>query len=97
MRAENSYRQDGRYRLWSRLSFEDNPKVDELLGLMLDCGVYLTPTLRPFEVQRDDDDATQEKLVGFAKMQEFTAIAARAGVPIVASSHGPTPERTGAN
>lgn len=92
VRADNGFREDGRYWLWSRLDFEDNPKVDALLQLMLDRGVYLAPTLRPFDMQPGDKGATPERLAGFLKMQEFTAIAARAGVPIVASSHGPTPE-----
>jgi len=92
VQADNDFRRDGRYWLWSRLDFDDNPKVAALLELMLERGVYLTPTLRPFEVRKGDKGVTAEKLAGFAKMKEFTAIAARAGVPIVASSHGPTPE-----
>lgn len=92
VRADNAFRRDGRYWLWNRLNFNDNPKVRALLELMLERGVYLTPTLRPFEVRPGDQGVTAEKLAGFAKMKEFTAIAARAGVPIVASSHGPTPE-----
>ncbi len=92
VRADNAFRRDGRYWLWSRLGFDDNPKVDTLIRLMLEHGVFLTPTLRPFEVQPGNEGVTEEKLAGFAKMKQFTAIAARAGVPIVASSHGPTPE-----
>ena len=92
VRDDNHYREDGRYWLWSRLQFDGNPKVQALLDLMLERGVYLTPTLVPFEVQPGDKDATQEKLAGFAKMREFVGIAARAGVPIVASSHGGMPE-----
>ena len=90
--ADNDFRRDGRYWLWSRLELEGNPKVDALLDLMLERGVYLTPTLRPFEVQPGGKDVTEEKLAGFEKMQQLTKIAQRAGVPIVASSHGPTPE-----
>ena len=92
VRSDNAFRQDGRYWLWSQLSLEGNPKVDALLRLMLERGVFLTPTLRPFEVRPGGEGVTDEKLAGFAKMKHFTAIAARAGVPIVASSHGPTPE-----
>lgn len=92
VRADNAFRRDGRYWLWSRLSLDDNPKVDELVDLMLERGVFLTPTLQTFEVRPSGEGVTGEMRAGFAKMKQFTAIAARAGVPIVASSHGPTPE-----
>ena len=90
--ADNAFRDDGRYWLWSRVQLDDNPKVEALLDLMLEHGVYLTPTLRPFAVEPGSRGVTEEKLAGFKKMQQFTKIAQRAGVPIVASSHGPTPE-----
>lgn len=89
---DNAFRGNGRYWLWNRLQFEGNSQVRPLLDLMVEQGTYLTPTLIPFEVQPGDDDATPEKLAAFAKMMEFTAIAHRAGVPVIASSHGPTPE-----
>ena len=92
VREDNAHRQDGRYRLWSKIDLDANPKVDELLRLMLERRVFLTPTLRPFEVRPGARGATEEKLAGFAKMKRFTGMAAQAGVPIVASSHGPTPE-----
>lgn len=88
VRADNTYRNDGRYWLWSRLQLEGNPKVQALLDLMLERGIYLTPTLRPFEVQPGSKNFTEEKLAGFEKMKQFVKIAHRAGVPIVASSHG---------
>lgn len=92
VRAANAFREDGRYWLWSRLQLEGNPKVQALLELMLERGVYLTPTLRPFEVQPGGKGVTEEKLAGFEKMKQFVEIAQRAGVPIVASSHGLAPE-----
>lgn len=92
VRNNNAFRENGRYWLWSRLKFEGNPKVRSLLDVMVERGTYLTPTFIPFEVQPGDDKATPEKHAGFAKMMEFTAIAHRAGVPVIASSHGPTPE-----
>ncbi len=92
VREDNAYRRDGRYRLWSKIDLDGNPKLDELMRLMLKRRVFLTPTLRPFEVLPGTQGVTDERLAGFAKMMRLTAMAARMGVPIVASSHGPTPE-----
>jgi len=88
--ADNEARRQGRYRLWSRIDLDGNPKVDALIELMLEHGVYLVPTLRPFEPV--GEDANYESRTGFAKMQQFTRMAFEAGVPVIASSHGPTPE-----
>lgn len=88
--AENEARDKGRYRLWSRIDLNDNPKVDALIKLMIERGVYLVPTLRPFEPV--GDKVTEESLAGFEKIQRFTRMAFEAGVPVLSSSHGPTPE-----
>ena len=87
--GENSFRGDGRYWLWNRLSFDGNPRVQPLLGLMVQQGVYLTPTLYTFEAR---EGATAEKVGGFEKMVELTGIAYRAGIPILSCSHGRPPE-----
>ena len=88
--ADNKARDEGRYRLWSRIRLENNPKVDAFLALMVERGTYLVPTLRPFEPT--GDKVTEESLAGFEKMQRFTRMAFEAGVPVLSSSHGPTPE-----
>ncbi len=88
--AENGARDEGRYRLWSRIDLENNPKVNTFIELMLERGVYLVPTLRPFEPV--GDKVTEESLAGFEKIQRFTRMAFEAGVPVLSSSHGPTPE-----
>ncbi|MBI1354146.1 MAG: amidohydrolase family protein [Acidobacteria bacterium] len=90
--AANEYRRDGRYWLWSRLELENNPRVQPLLDLMVERGTYLTPTLYTFEVREGDKDATPEKIAGFRKMVELVGVAYRAGVPILACSHGRPPE-----
>lgn len=90
--AENSFRRDGRYWLWSRLDFADNPRLQPLLDLMLKKGTYLTPTLHTFEQREGDDGATAEKVRGFERMLELTGIAYRAGIPILSCSHGIPPE-----
>ena len=61
VRADNAFRQDGRYWLWSTLDLERDPNVAALLELMLERGVYLTPTLRPFAVSAGDKGVTEEK------------------------------------
>lgn len=88
--ADNAARDKGRYRLWSRIDLDNNPKVDAFIKLMLDRGVYLVPTLRPFEPV--GDKVNEESLAGFEKIQRFTRMALEAGVPVLSSSHGPTPE-----
>lgn len=88
--ADNAARDQGRYRLWSRIDLESNPKVGAFIKLMIEQGVYLVPTLRPFEPA--GDKVTEESLAGFEKIQRFTRMAFEAGVPVLSSSHGPTPE-----
>lgn len=90
--AENSFRRDGRYWLWSRLSLEGNPRLQPLMDLMVEQGVYLTPTLYTFEAREGMKDATDEKIRGFENMLEATGIAYRAGIPILSCSHGRPPE-----
>lgn len=89
---ENSFRRDGRYWLWSRLDFRNNPRLQPLLDLMVKEQTYLTPTLYTFEVREGDKGATAEKVAGFEKMLEFTGIAYQAGIPILSCSHGRPPE-----
>ena len=90
--AENHAREDGRYWLWSRIDLDDNPRVPALIDLLVERGTYHTPTLRPFAVAPGGKNVTAEKLAGFTKMQRFTKMAFDAGVPTLASSHGPTPD-----
>ena len=89
--AANEFRRDGRYWLWSRLDLRNNPRLQPLLDLMVERGTYLTPTLHTFEVRAGDKGATPEKIAGFEKMLELVGIAHRAGVPLLACSHGRPP------
>lgn len=86
--ADNEARRSWRFRLWAAVDLE-HPRTHEHIALLADRGIYLTPTLNVFE-RREGDAAGSEAyhVEGFQKMLRFVGMCHRAGVPIVASSHG---------
>ncbi|HLT07703.1 MAG TPA: amidohydrolase family protein [Cyclobacteriaceae bacterium] len=82
----NSYRAEGRYRLWSKLDLQ-HPRVKELLSLAAQEQVALCPTLATFERQEGDDKVPVYQASGFKNMLSFVGMAHKAGVKIVVGSH----------
>lgn len=82
-----STRREMRYRLWSKIDLNDNPKLDTLLQQLLDQQVVVSPTLAVFERRAEMDDVQEFEVLGFANMLEFIRRCHAAGVTIVAGSH----------
>jgi len=88
--ADNNARRDGRYRVWSQLDLR-SPRVKPLLDLIIQRGVFLSPTLAVFERRIGDKDATEMHVRGFKNMVTFTGMARRAGARVVVGSHSAVP------
>jgi imidazolonepropionase-like amidohydrolase len=82
----NSYRSEGRYRLWSNIDLKHD-RVNQLLGLAAKEEVALCPTLATFERQEGDADVEDYQAAGFNNMLEFVGMAHKAGLKIVVGSH----------
>ncbi len=85
--ASNDARQEGRYRLWASLDFEDNARLDRLLQLLREEEVVVSPTLATFERRSGRNNVQEYHARGFEKMMEFVGICHRAGIQIVTGSH----------
>lgn len=88
--ADNQARREGRYRVWSEMDFE-SPRARALIDLMVERGVFLSPTLAVFERQAGEKEATPIHVKAFKNMLAFVGRARRAGVRIVVGSHSAVP------
>jgi imidazolonepropionase-like amidohydrolase len=88
--ADNNARREGRYRVWSQLDF-DSPRARGLLALLVERGVFLSPTLAVFERRPGDRDTNEMHVRGFQNMVRFTGMAKRAGARVVVGSHAGVP------
>jgi imidazolonepropionase-like amidohydrolase len=80
----------GRYRVWSQLDLKSD-RAGNLLKLMVNRNVTLSPTLAVFERRDGDKDTTEMHVKGFRQMVAFTGQAQRAGVRVVVGSHSSVP------
>ncbi|SEJ47531.1 Imidazolonepropionase [Cyclobacterium xiamenense] len=81
--ADNDYRRDGRYLLWSKIDLSAD-RVSEVLDLAVKHEAVLSPTLTTFERQSGDEEYQAK---GFKNMLDFVGMAHQAGVTIVTGSH----------
>ncbi len=84
--ADNAARGEGRYRIWSQIDL-NSPRVKSLLDLMVWRGIILSPTLAVFELRAGDPNVKDFNVHGYSQMIQFTGMAKRAGVRVVAGSH----------
>jgi len=84
--ADNAARGEGRYRIWSQIDL-NSPRVKSLLDLMVWRGTTLSPTLAVFELRAGDPNVKDFNVRGYSQMLQFTGMAKRAGVRVVAGSH----------
>jgi imidazolonepropionase-like amidohydrolase len=84
--AENEYRRDGRYLLWSKIDLNTD-RVKEVIELAAKENVVISPTLATFERQSGDKEVTEYQAKAFENMLEFVGMAHKAGVTIVTGSH----------
>ncbi len=89
--ADNAARRPWRFRLWAKIDL-DHPRVREFIHLLVEKGIFLTPTLNVFERRPGDPfDSEPYHVDGFQTMLRFVGMCHEAGVPIMASSHGTPP------
>ncbi len=86
VRQESSYRNEGRYKLWSKIDLKSD-RVKEILELAAKENVILCPTLATFERQAGDRGVEDYHIAGFKNMVKFVGMAHKAGVKIVTGSH----------
>ncbi|WP_291368044.1 amidohydrolase family protein [Cyclobacterium sp.] len=86
VQADNNYRREGRYELWSKIDLSDE-RVGQVLALAAKNKVVLSPTLATFERQFGDDDVKEYQAKGFQNMLDFVGMAHQVGVAIVTGSH----------
>lgn len=90
IRADSDARKEWRFRLWASVELKNNSKVDELLKLIVDRGVFVSPTLAIFE-SRDGGSGSETRAAGFKNMLRFLQRCHEAGAPIVVGSHTSAP------
>ncbi len=91
VKADSGARHEWRYRLWAQVQTENNPRVDELIDLIVQRGVFVSPTLAVFERQAGEKGATAAEAAGFKKMMSFFRRCHEAGAKVVVGSHTSAP------
>ena len=91
IRADSDARKEWRFRLWASLVLENNPKVDKLLKLIVERGVFVSPTLAIFESRIGDGGQNTARAAAFANMLSFFQLCHEAGASVVVGSHTSAP------
>jgi imidazolonepropionase-like amidohydrolase len=84
---DNDARQDGRYRLWAEINFDDNDRVKPLVDLIIAKGVFVSPTLATFERRAGGKKTPEFQVRGFKQMMRFVGLCHSKGATIVTGSH----------
>lgn len=87
VQSHNVFRKEGRFELWDTLDLDDSQRAGELLDLIVEQDVYVSPTLGIFEKRAGEEGATPMHVNAFLNMLKFTGMCHRAGAPIVVGSH----------
>jgi len=88
--ANNDARREGRYEVWNKIDL-DSPRARALFNLIVERGVFVSPTLAVFEKQTGDKDTTAMHVHAFKQMEAFVGKAFRAGAHVVVGSHSDVP------
>ena len=88
--ADNNARKEGRYRVWNSIKL-NTPEARALVKLIVDQGIFVSPTLAVFERQPGDKGTTEMHVHGFKQMEEFVRLVHRAGAKVVVGSHSDVP------
>ena len=88
--ADNDARREGRYLVWNSIDF-DTPRAKSLFKLIVDRGIFVSPTLAVFERQSGDKDTTEMHVHAFKQMETFVRLAHGAGAKVVVGSHSDVP------
>jgi imidazolonepropionase-like amidohydrolase len=88
--ADNNARREGRYQVWNSVDLT-TPQARALFKLIVDRGVFVSPTLAVFERQTGDKDTTAVHVHAFNQMEAFVGLAKKAGAKVVVGSHSDVP------
>jgi imidazolonepropionase-like amidohydrolase len=88
--ADNNARREGRYQVWNRIDL-NTPQARALFKLIVDRGVFVSPTLAVFERQAGDKDTTAVHVHAFKQMEAFVGLVKKAGAKVVVGSHSDVP------
>ena len=88
--ADNNARREGRYQVWNAINL-NTPEAESLFKLIVDHGVFISPTLAVFEKQNGDRGTTDMHVRAFKQMEAFVGLASKAGAKIVVGSHSDVP------
>ena len=88
--ADNNARREGRYQVWNEINL-NTPEAESLFKLIVNHGVFVSPTLAVFEKQNGDKDTTNMHVRAFKQMEAFVGLASKAGAKIVVGSHSDVP------
>ena len=88
--ADNNFRREGRYQVWNAINL-NTPQAASLFKLIVDHGVFVSPTLAVFEKQNGDRGTTNMHVRAFKQMEAFVGLASKAGAKIVVGSHSDVP------
>lgn len=85
--ADSDARREWRYRLWAQVQLENSPRVDELIDLIVQRGVFISPTLAVFERRAGEKGTTAAEAAGFKNMLSFLGRCYEADAKVVVGSH----------
>ena len=88
--GDNNARREGRYVVWNAIDLT-TPQAKSLFKLIVDRGVFVSPTLAVFERQPGDKDTKQFHVHAFEQMETFVGLVNKAGAKIVVGSHSDVP------
>ena len=88
--ADNDARREGRYQVWNSVDLK-TPQARALFKLIVDRGVFVSPTLAVFERQIGDKGTTIVHVHAFKQMEAFVGLVNKAGAKVVVGSHSDVP------
>ena len=88
--ADNNARREGRYQVWNSIDLT-TPQAKSLFKLIVDRGIFVSPTLAVFERQPGDKDTTDLHVHAFKQMEAFVGLVNKAGAKVVVGSHSDVP------
>jgi imidazolonepropionase-like amidohydrolase len=88
--ADNNVRREGRYQVWNSIDL-NTPQASALFKLIVDHGVFVSPTLAVFERQTGDKDTAALHVHAFKQMEAFVGLVKKAGGKVVVGSHSDVP------
>ena len=88
--ADNSARVEGRYQVWNSIDLK-TPQARALFKLIVDRGVFVSPTLAVFERQIGDKGTTIVHTHAFKQMEALVGLVKKSGAKVVVGSHTDVP------